>query len=54
VRRVGQPFFTTKPTGHGMGLGLFLAEVTMERLGADLAIESVLSRGTTVRLSIPL
>jgi two-component system, sensor histidine kinase RegB len=54
VRRVGQPFFTTKPTGHGMGLGLFLAEVTMERLGADLAIESVLARGTTVRLSIPL
>jgi two-component system sensor histidine kinase RegB len=54
VRRVGQPFFTTKPSGRGMGLGLFLAEVTMERLGAELAVESVLARGTTVRLSIPL
>jgi two-component system sensor histidine kinase RegB len=54
VKRVGQPFFTTKPTGQGMGLGLFLAEVTMERLGANLAIESDSSRGTTVRLSIPL
>lgn len=54
VRRAGQPFFTTKPTGRGMGLGLFLAELTMERLGGDLAIESALSHGTSVRLSIPL
>ncbi len=54
VERVGNPFFTTKPSGRGMGLGLFLAEVTMERLGAELDIQSEPARGTTVRLSIPV
>jgi len=50
--RVGEPFFTTKATGRGMGLGVFLARTTVERLGGRLLLESS-PRGTTARLELP-
>jgi len=51
--RVGEPFFTTKPAGHGMGLGVFLARAVVERAGGELSIASVPGRGTTARLWVP-
>jgi two-component system sensor histidine kinase RegB len=47
---VGEPFFTTK--ADGTGLGLFLARVVCERLGGELVIESG-DAGTTVLLDMP-
>jgi two-component system sensor histidine kinase RegB len=38
--RVGEPFFTTKPTGQGMGLGVFLARAVVEGLGGKLRLDS--------------
>ena len=35
-QRAGQPFFTTK--GHGFGIGLFLANATIERFGGKVAL----------------
>jgi len=52
LERVGEPFFSTKATGRGMGLGVFLARTTVERLGGRLLLESS-SRGTTARLELP-
>jgi len=51
--RVGEPFFTTKPAGRGMGLGVFLARAIVERAGGELSIASVPGRGTTARLWVP-
>jgi two-component system sensor histidine kinase RegB len=53
LQHVGEPFFTTKEPGAGMGLGLFLSRAVLERLGGALHIESVLGRGTRVRVDIP-
>lgn len=53
LARVGEPFFTTKPAGRGMGLGVFLARAIAERLGGELAIRSALGVGTTATLSLP-
>ncbi len=53
LARVGEPFFTTKPAGSGMGLGLFLARSLIERLGGSLLIQSTLGAGTTVRFQLP-
>jgi two-component system sensor histidine kinase RegB len=50
--RVGEPFFTTKPTGRGMGLGIFLARAVIERLGGRFSIQTSQS-GTTTTLSLP-
>ncbi len=56
LAHAGEPFFTTKNragAGRGMGLGLFLARVTLERVGGALEIASTLGRGTTVTAVLP-
>jgi two-component system sensor histidine kinase RegB len=52
-RRAGEPFFTTKPAGQGMGLGLFFARSVFEQLGGELWIESQPGRGTRVSVELP-
>ena len=53
LARVGEPFFTTKEPGRGMGLGVFLAQALTERLGGTLEIASEPQVGTTVRFLWP-
>ncbi|MFM8532104.1 MAG: ATP-binding protein, partial [Acidimicrobiia bacterium] len=50
-RRIGEPFFTTKPPGEGLGLGVFLARTVMEQHGGSLRFES--NNGTTAILELP-
>lgn len=54
LSRAGDPFFTTKEPGQGMGLGLFLARSVVERIGGQLTLNSTLDQGTTVRVSLPV
>jgi two-component system sensor histidine kinase PilS (NtrC family) len=51
LRRVGEPFFTTKR--GGTGLGLAIAQRIVERHGGALTLESVAGRGTTARVTLP-
>lgn len=51
--RVGEPFFTTKPPGQGMGLGLFLARAFADRYGGQLVFSSEEGRGSRVTLELP-
>ena len=53
LARVGEPFFSTKPTGSGMGLGLFLARTFAEQLGGELRVDSLLGQGTRVQMIWP-
>jgi two-component system sensor histidine kinase RegB len=53
MARIGEPFFTTKPPGRGMGLGLFLARAVVEAVGGSLDIESAAGAGTCVRVALP-
>src|SRR5450830_1421669 len=46
------PFLTTKPSGHGVGLST--ARSIARRHGGDLLIESVADKGTTVWLCMPV
>jgi two-component system sensor histidine kinase RegB len=54
LERVGEPFFTTKPLGSGMGLGLFLARSVVERIGGSLRLDSRVGHGTTAVVRVPL
>jgi two-component system sensor histidine kinase RegB len=51
--RLGEPFFTTKGPGKGMGLGLFITKTFADRIGGSLSFTSEPNRGTTATLSIP-
>jgi two-component system sensor histidine kinase RegB len=53
LARAGEPFFTTKGTGEGMGLGLFLARTFAEQLGGGLTLTSTPGVGTQVELRWP-
>ncbi len=53
LARVGEPFFTTKEPGRGLGLGVFLVRTFAESQGGTLAIDSDRT-GTRAKLSVPL
>ena len=53
--KIFQPFFTTKPTGEGTGLGLSLSDdiVTKGHRGT-LEVESVEGEGATFIIKLPI
>jgi two-component system, sensor histidine kinase RegB len=54
LQRVGEPFFTTRQPGSGMGLGVFLARSLSEQLGGSFSLTSTLGSGTRAVVSVPL
>ena len=52
LARVGEPFFSTKGPGQGLGLGVFIARTLSHQMGGRLVIESAQGRGTTARVEI--
>ncbi len=53
VNKIFQPFFTTKPTGQGTGLGLSLAYDIVKVHGGELKVETKEGEGTSFILELP-
>jgi two-component system sensor histidine kinase RegB len=53
LARVGEPFFTTKGPGEGMGLGLFLTRALAEQLNGAFHIAPRAGGGTEAWLELP-
>lgn len=51
--RLGEPFFTTKAPGEGMGLGIYVAKLFARQVGGSLEISSAIGKGSEVDLVIP-
>jgi two-component system sensor histidine kinase RegB len=54
LQHVGEPFFTTKEVGKGMGLGTFVARTLAEQLGGSLKYESAVGAGTVAVFELPI
>ena len=55
IEKIFQPFFTTKPTGQGTGLGLSMSyDIVTKGHGGELKVETKEGEGTTFIIQIPL
>jgi signal transduction histidine kinase len=54
VDKIFQPFFTTKPTGQGTGLGLSLSYDIVKAHGGDIEVNSQEGKGTEFKVTLPL
>ena len=54
VDKIFQPFFTTKPTGQGTGLGLSLSYDIVKAHGGELKVETIDGEGSTFSIELPL
>ena len=52
--KIFQPFFTTKPTGQGTGLGLSLAYDIVKAHGGELKVETKEGKGSEFTIQLPL
>ena len=53
-QKIFQPFFTTKPTGHGTGLGLSLSYDIVKAHGGELNVETNEGRGSVFTILLPI
>jgi two-component system, NtrC family, C4-dicarboxylate transport sensor histidine kinase DctB len=51
--RVTEPFFSTKVSGEGLGLGLAISQAIVTEFGGGIEIASTLGSGTEITVSLP-
>ncbi len=54
IDKIFQPFFTTKPTGQGTGLGLSLSYDIIKAHGGELKVETTEGEGAKFIIQLPI
>lgn len=54
MSKIFDPFFTTKAVGKGTGLGLSISYKIIEQHGGKISVDSVVGKGTTFTIVLPL
>jgi two-component system NtrC family sensor kinase len=54
LKRIFEPFFSTKKTKGGTGLGLSISYGLVRELGGDIHVESEVGKGTTFTVTLPV
>lgn len=52
--RIFYPFFSTKDPSKGTGLGLFVVQVVLERIGGTISVDSTPGQGTVFSVILPV
>jgi len=53
LHKIFSPFYSTKSSEGGTGLGLYISRSIVEDLGGTLSVESVEGTGTRFRIVLP-
>jgi signal transduction histidine kinase len=53
LKRIYEPFFSSRPTGQGTGLGLFITHRIVTEMGGTIEARSEPRRGTTMIVRLP-
>ena len=53
IDKIFQPFFTTKPTGEGTGLGLSLSYDIIKAHGGEIRVQTKEGEGTQFIIQLP-
>jgi signal transduction histidine kinase len=54
LKQIFKPFFTTKPSGEGHGLGLSICQEIIRGYHGDLTVSSKINQGTVISISVPV
>ncbi|RPI06917.1 MAG: PAS domain-containing sensor histidine kinase [Ignavibacteriae bacterium] len=53
LEKIFEPFYTTKTSGHGTGLGLWVSYGIVKSFGGEVSVESIPEQGSTFTVSFP-
>jgi signal transduction histidine kinase len=54
LKKVFDPFYTTKSLEGGIGLGLYIVHNLIERMGGQIEVESILGQGTNFKVILDI
>lgn len=54
LRKIFDPFFTSKPVGQGTGLGLSVSYEIVKKHGGEIKVQSEVGKGTTFTVMLPI
>jgi signal transduction histidine kinase/DNA-binding response OmpR family regulator len=54
LEQIFNPFFTTKPSGEGTGLGLYICKQIVDKCKGTIRVETEASKGATFVVELPL
>jgi signal transduction histidine kinase len=54
LKKIFDPFFTSKAEGQGTGLGLSICHGIIHDLGGTIEVNSTIQKGSCFRVSLPL
>ena len=54
LRRLGEPFFTTRDGGEGTGLGVSMVHAFVRQSGGTMCVDSTPGKGSRFQIMLPM